>query len=220
MAARSSANVWTAPNAGNAGRLAARRNPARADRRLQSFSLGSACTIRRCPQDCARRGQKDARAVQYMSRNTFSRRSLLKVAAGAGALGLTGTACGSFRDRCPGGPLPPPAVAANGPAATARQLLSAVDTIVVVMMENRSFDHLLGGLATDPDLPVRRRRRRADWARMQPRRCGQPGCRQRRRRRRFDAGPETRLELLAPRVQQRLQRPVRGRQQPARTRQR
>ncbi|MES1209186.1 MAG: alkaline phosphatase family protein [Pseudomonadota bacterium] len=88
-----------------------------------------------------------------MSRNSFSRRSLLKVAAGAGALGLAETACGSFRDRCPSGPLPPAAVAANSPAASARQLLSAVDTIVVVMMENRSFDHLLGGLATDSTYP-------------------------------------------------------------------
>ena len=49
--------------------------------------------------------------------------------------------------------MPPPPLAANSPAATARQLLSAVDTIVVVMMENRSFDHLLGGLATDPTYP-------------------------------------------------------------------
>jgi phospholipase C len=45
------------------------------------------------------------------------------------------------------------AAPAGSPAAAAQQLLSGIDTIVVVMMENRSFDHLLGGLKLDPSYP-------------------------------------------------------------------
>lgn len=38
---------------------------------------------------------------------------------------------------------------------TAEQLLSTVDAIVVLMMENRSFDHYLGALSSDPGYPNR-----------------------------------------------------------------
>lgn len=89
-----------------------------------------------------------------MSRKLLSRRSLLKSAAGVGALGLAQAGCGSsFRDRCPDGPLPPAAVSPDSPLASARHLLSAIDTVVVVMMENRSFDHLFGALSTDSTYP-------------------------------------------------------------------
>ncbi|MBC8131682.1 MAG: hypothetical protein H7X95_01770, partial [Deltaproteobacteria bacterium] len=48
-----------------------------------------------------------------------------------------------------------PAIAAGrDPAAHA--LLASVDTVVVVMLENRSFDHLLGSLSTDLYYPARK----------------------------------------------------------------
>jgi phospholipase C len=67
-----------------------------------------------------------------------SRRTVLGgLAAGLGAL-----ATGCRPHSSP--PAPPP----SGP-------LGAIDTFVVVMMENRSFDHLLGALALDRDYPGR-----------------------------------------------------------------
>jgi phospholipase C len=42
------------------------------------------------------------------------------------------------------------------PLAMARDRLSGVDHLVVVMMENRSFDHFLGGLCLDPSYPAAR----------------------------------------------------------------
>ena len=74
----------------------------------------------------------------------LTRRAALKLGLGAGAIALGLDACGSAADRCPPGP------AASG---TAPGLLSGIDTIVVVMMENRSFDHLFGSLTTDPSYP-------------------------------------------------------------------
>ncbi|HSY38998.1 MAG TPA: alkaline phosphatase family protein, partial [Polyangia bacterium] len=74
----------------------------------------------------------------------LTRRAALKLGLGAGALALGLDACGSGADRCPSGPV------ASGAAPG---LLSGIDTIVVVMMENRSFDHLFGALATDPSYP-------------------------------------------------------------------
>jgi phospholipase C len=71
----------------------------------------------------------------------FTRRAALKLGLGVGALAVGLDACGTGADRCPPGPV------ATGAAPG---LLSGIDTIVVVMMENRSFDHLLGGLGTDP----------------------------------------------------------------------
>ncbi len=80
-----------------------------------------------------------------MSRtDQLTRRAALKLGLGAGAFALGLDACGSGADRCPPGPVA--AGAAAGP-------LSGIDTIVVVMMENRSFDHLFGALATDPSYP-------------------------------------------------------------------
>lgn len=45
---------------------------------------------------------------------------------------------------------------APGRSEAAHALLSSVDNIVVVMMENRSFDHLLGGLSLDTGYPSRK----------------------------------------------------------------
>src|SRR6185312_3685185 len=74
----------------------------------------------------------------------LTRRDALKLGFGVGAVALGLDACGMGADRCPPGPV----VSGGSPG-----LLSGIDTIVVVMMENRSFDHLLGGLATDPSYP-------------------------------------------------------------------
>lgn len=84
-----------------------------------------------------------------------TRRTALKLGLGLGATAI-GSGCVP-PDRCEVGPEAPPV----GPdfdergAPTARRLLSGIDTIVVVMMENRSFDHLFGALALDPDYPAR-----------------------------------------------------------------
>jgi phospholipase C len=43
---------------------------------------------------------------------------------------------------------------ANDPSLSAEQLLASIDHIVVVMMENRSFDHMFGGLSLAEGLPV------------------------------------------------------------------
>src|SRR4051812_9705328 len=78
----------------------------------------------------------------------LTRRAALKLGLGVGAMGLTGLdGCGSAGDRCVGGPI----VTASDSAAA--RLLSGIDTIVVVMLENRSFDHLFGSLATDRTYP-------------------------------------------------------------------
>src|SRR5262245_50590516 len=54
-----------------------------------------------------------------------------------------------------GGPPPPPPPPPDGgtdagPQVTPEELLATVDSIIVVMMENRSFDHFLGTLKLDP----------------------------------------------------------------------
>src|SRR4051794_9116447 len=65
----------------------------------------------------------------------FSRRRALQgMAAGLGAL-----TAGCRRA--------PPPIVGSAPDPEAQRLLAGIDTFVVVMMENRSFDHLLGALA-------------------------------------------------------------------------
>jgi phospholipase C len=61
---------------------------------------------------------------------------------------LQGLAAGALVAACRPRTAPPPAEAG---------LLSGIDTFVVVMMENRSFDHLLGALALDRGYPGRDR---------------------------------------------------------------
>jgi phospholipase C len=87
----------------------------------------------------------------------ISRRAALqKISLGLGAVAL-GSGCSPGPDRCGAGP----AEAPSGPDfdengdPSPRRLLSGIDTIVVVMMENRSFDHFFGALALDPDYPAR-----------------------------------------------------------------
>src|SRR5262249_22780951 len=54
-----------------------------------------------------------------------------------------------------GGPVDPLAASDGGVAdAGARQALRSVETIVVVMMENRSFDNILGALTLDARYPA------------------------------------------------------------------
>jgi phospholipase C len=72
----------------------------------------------------------------------LSRRSALKgLAAGLGTVAAGCRAGGSTPDSPPPPPVP--------------EALAGIDTFVVVMMENRSFDHLLGALALDRDYPAR-----------------------------------------------------------------
>jgi phospholipase C len=71
---------------------------------------------------------------------------LIGLGASAGALSA---GCGLGPVRCGGGP---------GPKLESQSAaLAGVDALVVVMLENRSFDHLLGGLRADPDYPGRDR---------------------------------------------------------------
>ena len=76
----------------------------------------------------------------------FTRRDALKAGLGLGALATAAGACGPMSNRCAGGPQPP----ADGVASAQ---LAAIDTIVVLMLENRSFDNFLGGLRMDPTYP-------------------------------------------------------------------
>jgi phospholipase C len=86
-------------------------------------------------------------------------------------IGLGLAACGGTPDdENEHGPAPPPTTAAANPPApidpaappnpappapTAAELLAGIDHIVVLMMENRSFDHFLGALARDAGYPSR-----------------------------------------------------------------
>jgi phospholipase C len=83
----------------------------------------------------------------------LTRRAALKVGLGLGALAVGLDACGSGADRCSAGPVPPIPGPDGSATAAAQTLLSGIDTIVVVMMENRSFDHLFGSLETDAGYP-------------------------------------------------------------------
>ncbi|MRG95390.1 alkaline phosphatase family protein [Polyangium spumosum] len=86
-----------------------------------------------------------------------SRRVALQgLGAGIGAAALGG-GCAPGPDRCETGPASPDVVPdfdAHG-APTAKRLLAGIDTFVVLMLENRSFDHFFGALALDPDYPAR-----------------------------------------------------------------
>src|SRR5262245_60906166 len=98
--------------------------------------------------------------------HSMGRRTALRLLGGAGAL-VAGCSDGSGQSPGtneppssppgnPPGPLPPPPPPPEtppGPSVTPQQLLADVDTIVVVMMENRSFDHYLGSLKKDTKYP-------------------------------------------------------------------
>ncbi|WP_394845776.1 alkaline phosphatase family protein [Pendulispora brunnea] len=78
----------------------------------------------------------------------FSRRQVLQIL-GAGAVGI---GCGSETGQEKGsqhGSLAHPATS----EPTGLQMLAQIDTIVVVMMENRSFDHYFGALKRDAAYP-------------------------------------------------------------------
>ncbi|HEX7601432.1 MAG TPA: alkaline phosphatase family protein, partial [Polyangiaceae bacterium] len=80
----------------------------------------------------------------------MSRRAALQhIGLGIGAAAF-GASCVPGPDHCAGGPDPSPDANTAG-----RKLLAGIDTFVVVMMENRSFDHFLGGLSLDPNYPAR-----------------------------------------------------------------
>jgi phospholipase C len=65
---------------------------------------------------------------------------------------IPGLGCGLGPQVC-GGPPPPQAPPATERDALARARLDHLDTFVVLMLENRSFDHLLGGLRLDARYP-------------------------------------------------------------------
>jgi phospholipase C len=80
----------------------------------------------------------------------LGRREMLRgLGLGAGLLSAAG--CGLGPAVC--GAPPPAAGPSNQRDRLARALLSHIDTFVVVMLENRSFDHLLGGLRLDARYP-------------------------------------------------------------------
>ncbi|MCC6521370.1 MAG: alkaline phosphatase family protein [Polyangiaceae bacterium] len=89
------------------------------------------------------------------SRHVSRRTALKQLGLGIGVSAI-GTRCVP-PDRCEVGPEAPPL----GPERdeygqpTPRRLLAGIDTLIVVMMENRSFDHLFGMLARDPEYPAR-----------------------------------------------------------------
>jgi phospholipase C len=80
---------------------------------------------------------KDRRSAPAIGR----RELLLRLAAGAGAAGLLAR-CGLMPNQC----VPE---AADAGVTPARRLLGTVDHLVVLMMENRSFDGMLGALSLD-----------------------------------------------------------------------
>ncbi|HEY8210480.1 MAG TPA: alkaline phosphatase family protein [Myxococcaceae bacterium] len=78
---------------------------------------------------------------------TLDRRELLRgLGAGSSALALSG--CGAL-------PAGLRMDFGDGRAESVRSRLEGIDHLVVVMMENRSFDHYFGALAHDPDYPSR-----------------------------------------------------------------
>ena len=80
---------------------------------------------------------------KQQSGTRFTRREALQAGLGLGVLAGAAAACGPVSNRCAGGP--------RGPAdGVASAQLAAIDTIVVLMLENRSFDNFLGGLRLDP----------------------------------------------------------------------
>jgi phospholipase C len=98
--------------------------------------------------------------------NALTRRSAL--------IGLGDLAAAGCRppDRCSMPPaLPPAATAAD---AEARRRLSGIDTFIVVMFENRSFDHLFGALRFDTQYPDRARVDGLTGDEWNPGRDGQP----------------------------------------------
>ena len=101
-----------------------------------------------CPARQPRAGEKSLasrrnKQKQQPSGSGFTRREALQAGIGLGVLAGAAAACGPVSNRCAGGP--------RGPAdGVANAQLAAIDTIVVLMLENRSFDNFLGGLRLDP----------------------------------------------------------------------
>src|SRR5262245_55310581 len=84
-----------------------------------------------------------------MAVGDISRRSFLAGAGAAGAVALGAAACGTSGTDSGAGAGGPTTSVAGGPPGT--QALgdpsqAPFDTVVVLMMENRSFDHVLGWL--------------------------------------------------------------------------
>jgi phospholipase C len=80
------------------------------------------------------------------------RQALAQLGLGFGVTLLPAAGCGLGPEVCTGPRPDAPPVSAQD--AEARALLADIDTFVVVMLENRSFDHLLGGLQLDRGYPA------------------------------------------------------------------
>lgn len=97
--------------------------------------------------------QKSSQSKEIMSR----RQALQHLGVGV-PVALLASGCTAGPNRCADGPeSPPPSpdVQEDG-TLTPQRLMADIDTFVVVMMENRSFDHVFGMLAEDSDYPGRR----------------------------------------------------------------
>jgi phospholipase C len=106
---------------------------------------------RTVPGNVARAGvimknSETAATAPPAARGVTRREVLGKLGAGLGASLLPG-ACSLGPDVCGEGP--PAARPPSARDAEAHALLRHIDTFIVVMLENRSFDHLLGGLQLD-----------------------------------------------------------------------
>jgi phospholipase C len=96
--------------------------------------------------------QNPPRRIGAPLKDHINRRAALRLGLSA-ATGLWLPACGLGPSLCGGRA---PNAVPDVPTA-AYDLLRGIDTVVVVMLENRSFDHLFGGLALDRDYPGRQR---------------------------------------------------------------
>src|SRR5687768_3245694 len=76
------------------------------------------------------------------------RQALRHLGMGLGAIAAGG--CLPEVGRC----VEPKATPADAEPGSARALLGSVEAMVVLMFENRSFDHILGHLRNDPDYPA------------------------------------------------------------------
>jgi phospholipase C len=121
---------------------------------VQILPLAAGCVRGRFGNTCCPRLIK--RSSYGPARSGLSRREALeRFGVLLGSTVLPGAAgCGLGPRVCAGEPpaeIPP----ATEQDARARALLEQIDTFVVVMLENRSFDHFLGGLRLDSSYPGR-----------------------------------------------------------------
>jgi len=82
-------------------------------------------------------------------RRSLNRREALQIIGGGLGSAALGGGCLPRNNRCAQGPTEP----AGGAPGSPQALLAGIDTFVVVMLENRSFDHFFGALRLDAGYP-------------------------------------------------------------------